>query len=497
MLYDYLLTWIILSSLVPGIMIFFLPEKSVRTRSVLNIFGSLVKMSLVIVLLVQVYQGANIYQSYELLPGIQIELVSDLFSLILAVLSSILWFFTTFYAIGYLEHHHSRSRFFGFFSLVVTATMGISFAGNLFTFLLFFEMLTIVTYPLVVHNGTQEARKGGQVYIAYTSLGGVLFLTGTVWMYVLAGNQTFAAGGFVAEDFANHPMEYSIIFIMLICGLGVKGALFPLHGWLPRAMVAPAPVSALLHAVAVVKAGAFGIVRVVYDVFGVETAQAHGLLEILLYMASFTVVYGSVMALFQDNLKKRLAYSTVSQVSYIMLGVALFGPLGTIGGVIHLVNQGIMKITLFFCAGSFAETYGIKYVSKMDGIGKKMPLTMLAFTIGAFGMMGVPPIAGFISKWYLGMGAVESGMTWVIGVLIASTLLNAAYFLPILYRGWFGTFDASISKKLDTPHETLRLILWPTVSVAVISLLAGLFASLDYSPLYFAKIIGMLEYGAP
>ena len=226
--------------------------------------------------------------------------------------------------------------------------------------------------------------------------------------------------------------------MLLVLGLGVKAALVPLHGWLPQAMVAPAPVSALLHAVAVVKAGAFGIVRVVYDVYGVEFAADLNLLLPLGVMAAVTIIYGSIKALSQDNLKKRLAYSTVSQVSYIALGTATLGPIATIGGVVHLVHQGVMKITLFFAAGNYAETLGVHKVSEMNGVGRRMPGTTLAFTVGALGMIGIPPVAGYVTKWYLGLGALEAGAAaWVLPVLIISSLLNAAYFLPILYRAWF------------------------------------------------------------
>ena len=202
-------------------------------------------------------------------------------------------------------------------------------------------------------------------------------------------------------------------------------------------MVAPAPVSALLHAVAVVKAGAFGIIRTVYEVFGVEFAESLGVTQLLIYLAAFTIIYGSVVALFQDDLKKRLAYSTISQVSYITLGVAIAGPIAAVGGVVHLVHQGLMKITLFFCAGNLAETLGIYKISQMDGVGKRMPASMAAFTVGAFGMIGLPPIAGFVSKWYLGIGAINTGNSWIVYILALSSLLNAAYFLPIVYRIWF------------------------------------------------------------
>jgi len=262
-------------------------------------------------------------------------------------------------------------------------------------------------------------------------------------------------------------------------------------------MVAPAPVSALLHAVAVVKAGAFGIVRVVYDVYGIEFSADLGVLLPLGIAAGLTIVYGSVRALSQDHLKKRLAYSTVSQVSYIALGTAIFGPLGTIGGVVHLVHQGVMKITLFFAAGNYAETLGIHKVSEMNGVGRRMPLTTLAFSIGALGMIGIPPVAGFVSKWYLGMGALETGMgAWVLPVLIASSVLNAAYFLPILWRAWFRPANASWpDEKVKLPNaETQASLLWPPVVTASLALAAGLFAAAPFSPLEWAELIAQREY---
>jgi multicomponent Na+:H+ antiporter subunit D len=287
------------------------------------------------------------------------------------------------------------------------------------------------------------------------------------------------------------------IFALLLIGLGVKAALVPLHGWLPQSMVAPAPVSSLLHAVAVVKAGAFGIVRVVYDVYGVEFAASLGLLTVLAAWASFTIIYGSVMALTQDGLKKRLAYSTVSQVSYIALGASILGPVATIGGMVHLVHQGIMKITLFFCAGNYAETLGVHKVSQMDGVGRRMPWTTLAFSIGALGMIGIPPIAGFVSKWYLGLGAVEAGQHWVLLVLAGSTLLNAGYFLPILYRAWFRPAPAVWPKEhvFETRFETMGALLWPPLITAALCVIAGLLAAAPFSPLEWAQLIARREYG--
>jgi multicomponent Na+:H+ antiporter subunit D len=252
-------------------------------------------------------------------------------------------------------------------------------------------------------------------------------------------------------------------------------------------------VSALLHAVAVVKAGAFGIVRVIYSVYTIEFAAFLGASQLLAAAAAVTIVYGSLRALQQDDLKKRLAYSTISQVSYITLGVATFGPLATLGGLVHLVHQGLMKITLFFCAGNLAETIGVKRVSEMHGVARRMPWTMAAFTIGALGMIGLPPVAGFISKWYLGLGGLEAGQHWVVWVLVASSVLNAAYFLPILRAAWF---DAPPPEHAaEQRSEAGPLLLLPTLAAAALALGAGLFAAAPISPLEWARLIVSRTYG--
>lgn len=488
---------IVLSSLVPGIVIFCLPEERTGWRTTANMAGATAKLLLMAVMIWGVFHG-HIYETrLPLLPGMDLVLSADALSVLFATLSAILWFLTTLYAIPYLEASpQSRSRFFGFFSLCVSSTVGFSLAGNLITFVMFYEMLTLSTYPLVVHRGTEESMRAGRIYLSYTLTGGAVFLFAAAWLKTLVGPIDFTQGGMLAAFSGLYRHEFTVIFALLISGLGVKAALFPLHGWLPVAMVAPAPVSALLHAVAVVKAGAFGIVRVVYDIYGIEFAAKLGLLGPLAAVASFTIVYGSLRALNQDGLKKRLAYSTVSQVSYIALGAAVLGPVATIGGLVHLVHQGLMKITLFFCAGNLAETLGIHYVSEMHGVGRRMPWTMAAFTLGALGMIGVPPLAGFISKWYLGAGGLAAGQNWVILVLAASSLLNAAYFLPILYVAWFE------QPKGPWPEEHYRgwlethwMLLLPAVITALLALSAGLLANAPFSPLGWARLIALREYG--
>ncbi|PMR77923.1 proton-conducting transporter membrane subunit [Billgrantia endophytica] len=495
--------WLPLATLATSLLvvpaIFALPERAWRARAVLNLSAALVKLALVALMVVGFYLGHSFEFGFTVVDGVRFLLKVDALGLTFAGLSSLLWLATTIYAIGYLEDSPNRKRFFGFFSLCIASTVGISLAGNLFTFLLFYELLTLSTYPLVVHRGHPRALAAGSLYLRYTLTGGLVLLLGVVALHALVGDIAFGDREVLADlgpDY--HPLLFGLFLVMLL-GLGVKAALVPLHGWLPRAMVAPAPVSALLHAVAVVKAGAFGIVRLVYDVYGIDLSFELGLLTVLTVVATITILYGSIRALAQEELKPRLAFSTVSQVSYIVLGISLFGPFGTIAGLVHLMHQGLMKVTLFYCAGNYAEELGIHRIDELDGAGRRMPLTSLAFTVGALGMIGLPPVAGFVSKWYLGLGAVQAGMPWVIAVLVTSSLLNAAYFLPILHRLWFrpgpehGRGEWPEERHLGR-LETSGWLLWPTAATALFSLLAGLLAGMPFSPLDLAAIMATGEY---
>jgi len=480
----------LMTSLLASVIIFALPETRSRLRTVINLGAALLKLALVVVMIWGVVQGQAYEVAFSMVPGVEFVLRADALSMLFAGLSALLWLLTTIYAVGYLEDSPNRSRFFGFFSLCVASTMGIALAGNLFTFFLFYEMLTLSTYPLVVHRGTPKALRAGRNYIIYTLTGGAVLLLGIAWLHGLVGDLRFQEGGHFAQVAPALKAPLTIIFVLLIAGLGVKAALVPLHGWLPQAMVAPAPVSALLHAVAVVKAGAFGIIRVVFEVYGLEAAGEMGLLAGLGAVAAFTILYGSTRALFQMDLKRRLAFSTISQVSYIVLGLCLAGPVGAAGGLVHLVHQGIMKITLFFCAGNYAETLGVHRIDELDGAGKRMPGTSVAFTLGAFGMIGAPPLAGFITKWTMGSGALAVGMDWVVALLVASSLLNAAYFLPILHRLWFAGQQAPWPEERRWGRlETSSWLLWPPVLTAVLIILFGLFAGTSYSPLGWVELI--------
>jgi multicomponent Na+:H+ antiporter subunit D len=486
------------SSLIPAAVVFVLPERCERLRSTVNVSGAVIKVALAGVLIVGVLAGNEYEWRAAFLPGVDLVLRVDAIPLLFVSLSALLWLTTTVYAIGYLREDEYRGRFFGFFGLCVAATVGIALAGNLVTFLVFFELLTISTYPLIVHQRTDRALAGGRVYLLYTLGGGAVLLVAVAWLHATAGPVEFAAESPLAPLVDEHRTTLVLVFVLLVAGLGVKAAIVPLHGWLPRAMVAPAPVSALLHAVAVVKAGAYGIVRVVYDLYGIEVAADLGVLTGLAVAAAVTIVYGSLRALAQDDLKRRLAYSTVSQLSYIILGISIVGLTSTTGGLVHLVHQGIMKVTLFYCAGNLGKALGVTRVSEMDGVGRRLPVTMAAFTVAAAGMVGIPPTAGFVSKWYLGLGGVEAGQGWVLAVLLVSSALNAAYFLPPVARAWLRPASPDLPpRRTGRWAEIDPWLLLPAVATGGSVVLLGVFAAAFWSPLSWASFIAEEIFGRP
>jgi NADH-quinone oxidoreductase subunit L/multicomponent Na+:H+ antiporter subunit D len=386
-----------------------------------------------------------------IVPGIDFVLRADPLGVLFASLASLLWIVTSFYSIGYMRglDEDNQTRYFASFAVSVAAAVGIAFSGNLLTIFVFYEVLSVATYPLVAHDETEEARAAGRKYLAYTFFGGgVLVLAGTTLVYWLTGTVDFTPGG-IAALANSDPTAATLAFMVLAVGFGVKAGLMPLHQWLPEAMVAPTPVSGLLHAVAVVKSGVFGIARVVLDVFGPETLGALGpdrfgdlgIALPLAALAAITLTVASIIALRKDHLKRRLAYSTISQLSYIVLGLALLEGDALIGGLLHIPAHAFMKLTLFFCAGIIHVETHTDYISEMAGIGKRMPLTMLAFGVAAAGMAGIPLVAGFVSKWYIVIGAFEGGNGIFAGVLLLSGILNIAYFWPIVYQAFFETPD--------------------------------------------------------
>ena len=369
------------------------------------------------------------------LPGLPIAFQVEPLGMIFALIASGLWIANSLYSIGYMRKNNEahQTRFYVCFALAICAALGIAFSANLLTLFLFYEVLTLVTYPLVTHAGNELARKGGRTYLAILMGTSMLFLLpAVVYTWYLTGTTDFRAGGILPADLA--PGTVAVLLALFMFGIG-KAALMPFHRWLPAAMVAPTPVSALLHAVAVVKAGVFSVVKVVVYIFGIDLLAGNS--EWLIGVSCFTIIAASVVALNADNLKRRLAYSTVSQLSYIVLGAAVLAPLSLIGASLHIAAHALGKITLFFAAGSIYTAAHKTEVSQLDGIGREMPWTMGAFTVGALSLIGIPPCVGFLSKWYLMSGALAGERYAVAAVILISTLLNAAYFLPIIHRAFF------------------------------------------------------------
>ncbi len=380
----------------------------------------------------------------ELFPGVDLILKVEPLGMLFALVASGLWIINSIYSIGYMRANNEKNqtRFYVCFAIALSSAMGIAYAGNLITLFLFYEILTLCTYPLVTHHGTHEARHGGRIYLGIlmsTSI--IFFLLAIGWTWHFTGTLEFVPNGI----FNHEQLQTSIPLILMVLyvfGVG-KAAIMPFHRWLPAAMVAPTPVSALLHAVAVVKAGVFSIVKILVYIFGIANLEKISGGSWLMFLAGFTIIAASVVALKSDNLKTRLAYSTISQLSYVVLAAALFVPIAVMGAALHIVAHAFSKITLFFAAGAIYTASKKTKVSELNGIGKKMPITMIAFTIGALSLIGIPPAIGFLSKWYILSGAFDAQENFAVAVIVMSTLLNAAYFLPIIYAAFFKTDDNS------------------------------------------------------
>ncbi|MCW8138853.1 MAG: monovalent cation/H+ antiporter subunit D family protein [Planctomycetota bacterium] len=372
----------------------------------------------------------------EVLPGLGLVLEVEPLGLIYAGVAALLWLPNSLYSIGYMRGHHetNQTRFFACFALSIASAMGIAFSGNLVTLFVFYEALSLATFPLVTHHGTEKAQRAGRLYVGFlfgTSM--VLMLLAIVWTWTLTGTVDFRAGGILGDV---SPGLTAVLFGLFMLGSG-KAAVMPFHFWLPSAMVAPTPVSALLHAVAVVKAGVFVVLKVSVYVFGVDTVASGVHHEWLLYLAAATILIASIVAMTKDDLKARLAYSTVGQLSYIVLGAALGNSLGVAGGGLHIAMHAFGKITLFFCAGAIYVAAHKTKVSELTGLGRRMPFTMLAFAVGALSIIGLPPLGGAWSKWYLGLATLEAGHAGLLVVLLISSLLNVAYLLPIPLKAFF------------------------------------------------------------
>jgi multicomponent Na+:H+ antiporter subunit D len=410
----------------------------------------------------------------ELVPGLQLSLRADGMGMLFALLAGLLWILASVYAIGYMrgDDAKNQTRFYAFYALCLSTAFGLAFAGDLFTFFIFYELLTISTYPLVTHKGNDAAVAAGRKYLGYLISGGVLVLFGLAIVYVATGDVTFVAGGFVGD--ALGPGLTAVAFALFAVGFGTKAGLMPLHAWLPAAMVAPTPVSALLHAVAVVKGGVFAFGRLIGFVFGPDVLTDLPVATILAVVAGTTIVIASVVALRQDHLKRRLAYSTIAHLAYIVLGFALLSTSSFDGSLLHILNHGALKITLFFAAGALHVHLHLDHVSELDGVGRAMPWTMGAFALASLGLAGLPPMGGFVSKWYLVLGAYQAQEYVFAAIMAFGGLFTAGYLFPIVYRAFFRPAPPPVlSDHPTSARDASPLMVVPLCVTAGLGLLLG------------------------
>ncbi|TBV81423.1 MAG: monovalent cation/H+ antiporter subunit D family protein [Desulfobulbaceae bacterium] len=467
----------LLAALIGAILVM-LAGRYPNLREAWSLIAAVVMFSLIVSMVPVILAGQTmVYQLFQILPGVSVTLRVDAFSLVFALAASFLWILTVFYSAGYMRglQEHAQTRFNTCFALALFGAMGVAFADNLFTLYLFYEIVSIGTYPLVAHHQDRDGYEGGRKYMVYLIAAAKgLVLPAMILIYVLTGTLDFAdnISSGILPDNAN-ALLVTVLYALCIIGFA-KNGLMPLHGWLPGAMVAPTPVSALLHAVAVVKVGVFCTTRVMLYVFGVDIMDELSLGIITAYFVSFTILVASIIALSKDDLKARLAYSTVSQLAYIILGVALLTPMAIEGGLIHIVNHAFAKITLFFCAGAIYVAAHKKKISEMGGLGRIMPFTFGAFAIASLSMIGVPPVAGFVTKWYLLIGSLDAAQVGIILVLMVSTMLNVAYFAPITYHAFFGKPPAGETRVAGIREAPLVMVV-PIMIAALISVIIGIY----------------------
>lgn len=417
-------------------------------------------------------------------PSISLAFRVDTIGFYFALLLSVMWLICTIYSLGYI--HTRETRYYCFTALNFSFCLGVAFAANMFTLFIFYELMTLFTYPLIIHDETEKARKAGLKYLVYSISAGAVILLGLILQYYYGGTLSFLGRGTLSLAQIGRPALLAIFSIYLL-GFGVKACIMPLHGWVPDAHpAAPAPASALLSGV-ILKVGIFGIIRVVFDVFGLKLLGTLGVALPMLYVASFTIIVGSLFAITQDDLKRRLAYSSVAQVSYIVFGLFLLSPDGAMGGLLHIAHHAFMKGTLFLCAGVIIHETRKRNISEMAGIGGRIPITMAAFALAALGMMGTPLTCGFITKWELGVGAIQAHRPYFIAVLLISSLLNAVYFLPIIYVAYFKGRSPNEQSYLFK-GETSRSMLVPVIISACMVLVLGIFVTVEGLPYSLLKV---------
>lgn len=468
---------VFVSMLASGLILVIGDRIKANAREAITMTASVIKAVCVFSLVPDVLAGENPSVTlFNIADGISLSFKADSVGMVFACVASGLWILTTVYSIGYMRGHEEKNQtgYFSAFAMCLSGAIGICFASNLFTFFIFYEILTVATYPLVVHYRDEKGKNAGRKYLIYTLTSGQIFFAGMVFVYVSCGTLDFQPGGFIGDSLSGGTALFA--FLLLIVGGAVKAGVMPLHGWLPSAMVAPTPVSALLHAVAVVKAGAFCVIRIVGYTFGPKLCAECGATNILAWFAVATILLSSLIAIQKDNLKARLAFSTVGQLSYIVLGVCILTPVSMAGAIYHIVAHAFMKITLFMCAGAIFVTTHKSEISDMRGLGRRMPLTMTAFVVASLGIAGLPFMVGFVSKMGILQGAAQIGQPIFIATLVASALLSLTYLIPV---GYIAFTERNVNEAFLPYHgglegEACKAMLVPLVITAGISVLLGI-----------------------
>ncbi|MCK8061078.1 MULTISPECIES: complex I subunit 5 family protein [unclassified Fusibacter] len=458
-------------------------RKWVSDKNITKVVGATVFINFFIVVFVLFYNKTGTFHLIKVNNFLDIYFKVDQLSRLFSLMASVLWILTSFYAFEYMKHNQRVRQFYLFFTLTLGVVIGLSFSGNLFTLYIYYELLTLSTFPLVIHNGTERALESGKKYVIYSFSGATLIVFGMMILYSITGTMNFTPKGILTLAYGVDNKMLLVSYVAMFLGFGVKSALVPFHSWLPSAMVAPTPVSALLHAVAVVKSGIFSLIRITYFVFGASVVSGIGATTYLVPFVVLTVVMGSLLALHQDHLKKRLAYSTISQLGYMILGILLLNPLGLLGALLQMINHAVIKITLFFIVGTITHQTGNKYIHQINGMGRRMPVTFISFTIAALSLIGIPPTNGFVSKWFLGLGALDASNMFYVFILLISAFLTAAYLLPITVTAFFTNQSVPEGIEADEGENAVsldppKMMLAPIVILTLVIIMLGLFPNI-------------------
>ncbi len=472
-----LIMFVIMFPIVMTALIMYLGQTSQKLCNILSLATVAVTFAGVLSLYPEAVSGRVFeYELFEVLPGLAVSFRLDVLSYSLIAISSFVWLLATIYSIGYMSKEHGQLRYYAVLVFTLGSCLGIFLAGDFFTLFIFFELMSLIAYVLVIHSETAEALKAGYKYLVVTILGGLAIFFGVIICFEAAGTVSIGAGPLITEATS---MAWMAFFAFLI-GFGIKAGMFPLHVWLPDAHpVAPAPASALLSGI-MLKTGAYGLLRMIFNVFEPDLVQAIHWDQIMAVLAIITILLGSAVALTQDDIKRRLAYSSVGQMGYVILGMTVFNEQVITGDIFHIFSHAIMKSTLFLAAGAIIWKTGKKKVSQMSGLGRQMPITFGCLTIAAFAMIGIPPLNGFLSKWSLCLGFLQEGQIFFVFILLLSSMLNAMYYLPIILPAFLGDEELQKDLHVDDEGPAFKMneaSIWMVVPLVVLALSAFLFGT--------------------